>query len=136
MPSLAVDTAFKARLTESWTATPFLGDGNLQDNLTEPPPGDAFLVVQYPITEGTKPVLSGKYFDDGAARLVLNVRRYVSQSQALMWADLLASIFREFRSVDVVGFETFIPSSPIINDAIDDGNFIEYSVIVPYRFQY
>lgn len=136
MPSLSVDTAFKTRLAQSWTATPFLGDGTLPDNLAEPPSSDAFLVVQYPVTDGSKPVLHGRYFDEGAARLVLNVRRYVSLNQALSWADTLAGLFREFKSSDVPGFETFVPSSPIINDAIDDANWIEYAVIVPYRFQF
>lgn len=140
MPSAAVDTAFKTKLRDSWTASLVVGGlkaGDPAETITDPPAGvDAFLVVQYPVVNGEKPVLHGRYFEEGAARLVLNVKRDVGQAQGLAWGDTLAGLFREFRSASVAGFETFVPSAPIINDASDDGNWVEFAVIVPYRYQF
>lgn len=130
MPSAAVEAAFKAKLTSDWTLGPVLESASVD------PPADAnnFLVVQYPVVNGEKPVLSGRYFEEGAARLVLNVRSGLSLDVVLPWADTLAGLFREYRPGS--GFETFVPSAPIVNDANDDGNWFELSVIVPYRYQF
>jgi hypothetical protein len=128
MPSAAVDTAFKSRLASLWTVSTVLNSGE-----TEPPDANAFLVVQYPVVSSEKPVLHNKYFEEGAARLVLNVRSYIGLTEGLGWADTLAGIFRE---VKFGGVETFTPSAPIINDANDDGNWFELAVIVPYRYQF
>ena len=137
MPVAAVDVLIKARLDASWSTCPVVGgiDGVLPETITEPPAGyDAFLVVQYPVVNGDKPVLRGKYFEEGAARFVLNVKREIGQTQSLAWADALAVLFRDYKPGN--GFETFMPSGPIVNDAIDDANWVEYAVIVPYRYQY
>lgn len=138
MPSAAVDTAVKTRLAASWSTTVVvggLGPSDPADTLTEPPEDvSAFLVVQYPVVNGDKPVLHGKYFEEGAIRLVLNVKRTKGLSQGLTWADSLATLFREYRND--AGFETFTPSAPIINDASDDGNWMSFAVIAPYRYQH
>lgn len=138
MPSAAVDTAFKTKLAASWTASQVVGGlavGDPPGNITDPPADvDAFLVVQYPVVNSDKPVLAGRYFEDGAARLVLNVKREVGQDQGLIWGDTLAGLFREYKPGS--GFETFVPSAPIINDANDDGNWLELAIIVPYRYQF
>lgn len=139
MPSAAVDTAIKAKLAAGWTACPVVGGsraGDLPETIAEPPANEnAFLVVQYPVVNGSKPVLRGKYFEDGAIRFVLNVKRDVGQVQGLTWADTLASLFRDYKS-DAEHFETFVPSGTIINDTNDDGVWLSYSVIVPYRYQH
>lgn len=135
MPSAAVETAFKTRLAADWTLSGVIG----LDGLTEPPDpmtANAFLVVQYPIVNASKPVLAGRYFEEGAARLVLNVKTGLALDAVLAWADTLAGLFREFKSADVAGFETFTPSAPIVNDANDDGTWFELAVIVPYRYQF
>lgn len=137
MPASAVDTAIKARLHASWTLSPVVGglDGVLPETITEPPQGyDAFLAVQYPVANGEKPVLNGKFFEQGAVRLVLNVKREIGQTQSIAWAETLAGLFREYRPGS--GFETFVPSGPVVNDAIDDANWVEYAVTVPYRYQF
>jgi hypothetical protein len=133
MPSAAVDAAIMTRLSTDWTTSPVIG----LNGVTEPPTDEnAFLVVQYPIVISSKPVLRGRYFEDGAARLVLNVRAGLSLDTVLPWADELAGLFRDYKSPTVSGFETFTPSAPIINDASDDGNWFELAVIVPYRYQF
>lgn len=137
MASAAIDAAFKAKLLASWSVCPVVGGSkanDLPETLTEPPTNvDAFLVVQYPVVDGDKPVLNGRYWDEGGARLVLNVKREVGQTQALAWADTLRGLFREYKSGS---FETFVPDPPIVNDATDDGNWLSYSVIVPFRYQF
>lgn len=128
MPSAAVEAAFQARLASSWTISPVLQQGD-----TEPADANAFLVVQYPVVNSDKPVLGRRYFEEGAARLVLNVKREIGLAEGLGWADTLAALFR---TVKFSGVETFAPSAPIIDDDIDDGNWLELAVIVPYRYQF
>ncbi len=131
MPSAAVDAAFQSKLASGWTTSPVKGI-NFE---TEPPDdANAFVVVQYPVVNGEKPGLGGRYFEEGAARLVLNVKTGIGLQTGLAWADSLAALFRDYRPGG--GFETFAPSAPIINDANDDGNWFELSVIVPYRYQF
>lgn len=134
MPSSVVDAAFRARIASSWSGPALVGaNGETQ------PPGDgsSFLVLQFPVNNGSRPVLGPRYFEDGAARLVLNVMSGTGQgglTAALQQADQLASIFRHVNLGN--GVETFAPSSPIINDANDEGNYLSLSVIVPYRAQF
>lgn len=130
MPSPIVDAAFKSRLEANWTATPAIGVGDVN---VPPSDGSSFLVVQYPVVNGNKPTLGRRYFEDGAARLVLNVERSIYEVDGYSWASVLASLFRDRK---FGGIQTFTPSGPIVNDAIQDGNLVELSVIVPYRYQF
>ena len=57
----------------------------------------------------------------------------VGLPQGLIWADALAALFR---TVKFDGVETFAPSPAAIDDSNDDGNWLELSVIVPYRYQF
>jgi hypothetical protein len=131
MPSAIVEAAFQARLYE-YT----LGDPPVISAIVSGQPNnshDAFIVLQYPVVNGSKPVLGRHYFEEGAARLVLNVRRTAEMETALGLADDLAGIFRDRKFHDI---ETFTPSPPIINDTSNDGNWVSLSVIVPYRYQF
>jgi len=131
MPSAAVEAAFQARLYEFT-----LGDPPVIPAITVGQPtntDDAFIVIQYPVVSGSKPVLNRHYFEEGAARLVLNVRRTAEMETALGLADDIAGIFRDRKFHDI---ETFTPSPPIINDTTNDGNWFSLSVIVPYRYQF
>lgn len=129
MPSAAVEAAFQARLVSSWASTPVLTD----QSVDPPPTANAFVVVQYPVENARHPVLQRTYLEEGAARLVLNVRSGIQLSYGLGLADDLATLFRTVR---FDGVETFAPSAPIINDQNDDGNWFELAVVVPYRYQF
>lgn len=130
MPSAAVDAAFQERLADNWTSSEVFG----VNGKTEPPENAAaWLIVQYPVVNAEKPALGRRYFEDGAARLVLQVRRGTELSTGLALADSLAALFRT-QTFD--GVETFEPSAPIIDDDNDDGNWYELVVIVPYRYQF
>ena len=131
MPSAVVEAAFQARLYE-YT----LGDPPVISAIVSGQPSntdDAFIVIQYPVVNGSKPTIGRHYFEEGAARLVLNVRRTAEMEDALALADNLASIFRD---KTFHGIETFTTSQPIVNDVSNDGNWFSLSVIVPYRYQF
>jgi hypothetical protein len=132
MPSAAVEFAFQARLFEATSGNPPVIPAIVSG---EPPKNgiDAFVIVQYPVVNGSKPVIGRHYLEDGAARVVLNVRRTLEMADALGMADTIAGIFRDLK---FHGIQSFTPSPPIINDAGNDGNWFSLSVIVPYRYQF
>jgi hypothetical protein len=130
MPSKAVADAVEARLAANWTATAVIP----YDTQQQPPvDAEAFLVVQYPVANGSQPVLQRHFFEDGALRFVLNVKSGIGLAQGLTWSDTLADLFRRRK---FSGIETFDPDAPIIDDNTDDGNWISYAIIVPYRYQF
>jgi len=131
MPSATVEAAFQARYYEET-----LNDPPIIPAIVVGQPAnthDAFVVLQYPVVNGSKPVLDRHYFEEGAARFVLNVRRTAEMETALALADDIAGMFRDRK---FHGIETFTPSPPIINDTSNDGNWFSLSVIVPYRYQF
>lgn len=131
MPAKAVADAVDAYLTASWSATIVIP----YDTLADPSAiSTAFLVTQYPVANGAKPTLGRHFLEEGAIRLVLNVRRGIGLAQGLEWCDELRLMFRDVKFGD--GLETFTPDGPIIDDAIEEGDWISYSIVVPYRYQY
>lgn len=132
MPSNAVANRFEAYLVANWTATPIV----LMDTIGEPPDADAFLVQQYPVVLGMQWSLDGQRFiEEGTLRLVLNVRRGVGTQQGTLWEDDLKNLFRRIKFTDIA-LETFVPDGAVIDDNSEQGNWITYSVVVPYRFQF
>ncbi len=129
MPAKAVADAVEARLIANWTATVIVP----YDTVGETPDVEAFVVVQYPVVNGVQPVLGRTFFEEGALRIVLNVARGIGLQQGLAWCDTLKDIFRR---VKFSGVETFAPDGPIVDDNTDQGNWISYSVIVPYRYEF
>src|SRR4029077_6642964 len=95
MPSAAVELAFQTRLSEVTSGDPPVIPAIVSG---QPDNGhDAFIILQYPVVNGSKPGLQRRYFEDGAARLVLNVRRSVEMADALGMADDLAGVFRDYK---------------------------------------
>lgn len=136
MPHPVVDAAFKARIAANFTTIPTIG---IPPERTEPPSdGSAFIVIQYPVVNGEKPVLGRRFFEEGAARIVFNIPRGPAEYDAQQtWIPTVASLFRDRRDeLNVSGLQTFTPDGPITNDTNDDGNFVSYSLIVPYRYQF
>lgn len=132
MPHPNVDAGFKARIAANFTTIPFIGVNNVN---VPPSDGSSFGVIQYPVADGEKPTLGRRYFEDGAARIVVNVQAGPAENDARdTWLPALASLFRD-RAISS-GLETFTPDPPILNDANDDGNYVSYSLIVPYRYQF
>jgi len=128
MPSAAVEFAFQARLYEATSGDPpvipAIVSGQPENGV------DAFVIIQYPVVNGSKPVLGRHYFEEGAARLVLNVRRTLEMADALAMADDMAGTFRDYK---FHGIETFTPSPPMVNDTSNDGNWFSLSVVAASR---
>jgi hypothetical protein len=129
MPIKAVADAVQARLVANWTATVVID----YDTTASPPDLDAFLVHQYPVVNAIKPFLDRRFWEEGAIRFVLNVRRGIGLAQGLAWCDELAALFRE---VKFDGVECFAASNPPQDDNNEEGDWISYAVIVPYRYQF
>lgn len=129
MPTKAVADAVQARLAAHWTDTVIID----YDTNASPPDLDAFLVHQYPVVNASKPVLNRLFWEEGGIRFVLNVRRGIGLAQGLIWCDELAALFRD---VKFSGVECFEPSGPLVDDNNEEGDWISYAVIVPYRFEF
>lgn len=135
MPHPNVDSAFKAKIAANFTTIPTIG---VSDVVT-PPGSGSFVIIQYPVVNGDKPSLSRRFFEEGAARIVVNVEKGPAEYDANQtWLPALASLFREKNSTEMnmAGLETFAVDGPITNDTNDDGNFVSYALIVPYRYQF
>jgi hypothetical protein len=131
MPIKAVADLFEARLTAEWTETIIVS----YDTLAEPPDVDAFLVQQFPVVLGTHPVLGRRFWEDGVYRLVLSVRRGIGTAQGFVWTDELRTLFNNFKFPNGQ-LETFTPDGPILDDNNEEGDWVIYSLIIPYRYQY
>lgn len=139
MPLAAVVSTIEGHLAANWTRCEVRG---FTDNSGETPDdGAAFLVVQYPFSQ-TEQITVGApganvFREEGGVRLVLNMPRDPdSRADALTWTDELAALFRGRHfpaSGAMLGLTTHAPSSPVFDDASDDGNYLLLSVIVPYQ---
>lgn len=131
MPLKLVVDAVEARLAEGWTKCPVVGI-NLTGNT--PKDGSPFVQVSYPVANGEQLTVGAPgqnvYRETGAFRLVVNARRGRGVADGLAWADELAALFR---GKEFGGIQTFAPSSPVIDDRNDEGNYFVLSFAVPYQ---
>lgn len=131
MARSAVADAFATKIGNPWNGLPVEG---FDEVLSEPPTNtNGFVAVQFPISSGIRPTLGRKFFEEGAARVVMNIRREVGLDQARAWADSMADLLR---ATKFSGVETFAIDGPIETDNNDDGNYIALALIVPYRYQF
>jgi hypothetical protein len=130
MPIKAVADLFETYLATNWTQTIIVA----YDTVADAPDADAFVVQQYPVVTGTHPVLARKFWEEGVYRLVLNVRRGIGLGQGLTWSDALRVLFNNKQIA--ASLETFNPDGPVVDDNIEEGDWISYSLIIPYRYQY
>ena len=134
MPSAAVEYAFRTRLAANWN----VADGVIlgSNGVTQAPAdGSPFVIIQYPVSTNSRPMLKTKRFEEGAARIIYNAEVGDGLVAPLAKADAIAAAFRGDRLI-VSGVEIFEPSPPIINNDNEDGNYYEFAVIVPYRYQF
>ena len=130
MPIKAVADLFEARLAANWTETVIVA----YDTVADTPDADAFVVQQFPVALGIRPLLGRRFLEEGVYRLVLNVNRGIGQEQGLIWSDGLRAIFNNVKFSGQL--ETLTPDGPIVDDNNEEGDWISYSLIVPYRYQY
>jgi hypothetical protein len=131
MPIKAVADLFQTYLAANWTETVIVG----YDTVAETPDVDAFVVQQYPVVLGIHPVLGRRFFEEGVYRLVLNVNRGIGVEQGLIWGDGLRALFNNIK-FSAGKLETLTPDGPIVDDNNEEGDWIAYALIIPYRYQY
>jgi hypothetical protein len=130
MPALQVVDAVDSRLINNWSATPIIP----YDSYDDPPEdAEAFVVVQYPVVFEEKPLLSRTFWERGVIRLVLNVKRGIGQRQGIIWSDGLKAIFREAK---FDGVHTHEADGPIVDDTVENGNWISYSNEIHYHYEF
>ena len=138
MASLAVINAVEARLAALWTPLalcPVIGV-NLQAQA--PADGSPFLQVQYPIANGEQISIGAPgtnvFRETGAIRFVFATQRLAGLQTGLGWCDTLSAIFRgkKFNANGSANVNTWAPSSPIVDNNNDDGNYWLLSFVVPY----
>jgi hypothetical protein len=137
MPSAAVESAFRERLEANWDTADGVIIGS--NGVTEPPAdGSAFLLIQYPVVMNTRPMLTTKRFEEGAARILYNAEAGLGLQGPLTTADAIASIFRgdRLKIGSSLNVEIFEPSAPIVSDDNEEGNYFVLAVIVRYRYQF
>lgn len=134
MPSAAVEAVFRARLEANWNIAdgPILGSNEVFE---APSDGSAFVIIQYPVTDNSRPTLKGRRFEEGAARIIYNAPNNQGLAIPLAKADAIATAFRGDR-LRISGVEIFEPTAPIVNDDNEEGNYFKLAVIIPYRFQF
>lgn len=141
----AVIDAVEARLASRWSSPeaiaarkaaglpecPVIGINLVGDT---PADGSPYIQVQYPVANVSQRGLSGDFYrEDGAFRLLLHMERGASLEPGYQMADDLARLFR-LRRFD--GVQTYTPSSPVIDDRNEDGNYYGLSLAVPYEFDF
>jgi hypothetical protein len=131
MANKQVIDAVEARLGPVWDGLEVFG----ANTVGEPPSdGTPFLMVQYPVSDSRRmPINSRTYREEGGFRIVLNETRGLGLNQAMTRCDALGDLFRD-RSFD--GVVCQVPSSPLIDDDNDDGNYFQVSMVFPYTFNF
>lgn len=135
MAQAAVIAAVNQRLADNWTNCPVVGP-----NISGDAPSDGlspFLSIQYPVAREEQITIGAPgnevFRETGAIRFVLNVQRGRGVDQGSAWADQLRTLFRakQFASVN-----TFAPSSPVLDDSNDMGDYWRLTFAVPYYFDF
>ena len=135
MASKAVVDAVEARLGPSWTAAdgsvlPVFGINTSGDT---PSDGTPFIATQYPVANGEQITIGTPgtqvWREEGAIRFVLNIARGAGVAQGLQWADELATLFR---GKQFGGVSTWAPTSPVLDNSNDVGNYWTLSFVCPY----
>lgn len=130
MASKAVVDAVEARIGATWSGIPVRG---LNLGSDTPDDASAFIVVEYPVASAEQMTLGRVYREEGAFRIVINAERGQGTSQALTWADQLATLFR---SQDFGGVKTWVPSPPTLDESNDRGSYFQISFSVPFTYDF
>lgn len=100
----------------------------------KPPPAPApYCMVQFPVSDESRTTHSRSYVEEGAVRVVILAARGNGTDWPLARGEEIAKLFR---SRKVNGVEFLTPTSPLMNDDNDDGNYFRTSVIVPYTYHF
>jgi len=131
MAAKAVVDAVSTRLEAEWTRTPVF---SANSHGVAPTDGSPFLVALFPVANVERVVMNERYYrEEGGIRFVLSIERGSGTDVGMGWADELAGLFRE-QKFD--GVETGVPTSPLIYDDNEEGNYFRITVVVPYEYKF
>jgi hypothetical protein len=122
----AVD-AIISRLKAEWTQSPVL------DRNTDMQPsadGSSYVRIEFPAAANRPTTLSGDHREDGGFRVVVATQIAGGIAQSAEWCEEIATIFRGQKFDDVQCW------TPTIREGVDQGNYFEAYVVVPYYFPY
>lgn len=130
MASKEVMDAVKARLQANWTRCT-VSYGNKE----AAPPAAPFLMVQYPVAEEQQITVGSPgnnvFREEGAIRLVLQVKRGSGLDEWAGWMNELRALFR---GKQFGGVTTYAPSPEVLDDRNDDGLYWALSCAIPYKY--
>ncbi|MBS7532126.1 hypothetical protein KHC28_00405 [Ancylobacter sonchi] len=126
--------AVSTRLAAQWSRCRV----EVTNTRTAPPAdGASYLEVQYPVTNSAQITIGAPgdnwWRDEGVIRGVLHLPTGAGTETAALWADQLSDIFR---GKVFGGVECFAPSSTLVDDGANNGNYIVISVAIPYWHDY
>lgn len=100
----------------------------------EPPEAPApYLAVQFPVSNESRTSFDRSYVEDGAARIVILAERGGGTDWSMQLGEEIAKLFR---SRKINGVEFLTPTSPILNDDNDEGNYFRTSIVAPYTYHF
>jgi hypothetical protein len=130
---MAVVDAVEGRLADLWPDEPVVG---VNGRNTPPADGANYLLVEYPLAEEPVMLTEGApgqnyWREEGAFRLVLHRPRAAGIRPGLIEAEELSALFlgKDLGN----GVQTFAPTSPAIDDRNTLGNYVRFSIAVPYQ---
>ncbi|MBP2495384.1 hypothetical protein ABID82_002283 [Methylobacterium sp. PvP062] len=92
-----------------------------------------YFYVQFPVANSDRTTHSRSYVEEGAARIVI----LAEVGSGTDWlARRAEEVERLFRSLKKNGIEFQTPTSPLMNDDNDNGNYFLASVVVPYLYHF
>ena len=95
--------------------------------------GTLFLMVEYPVANGSRQTHGRDFAEEGAARILIHAERGSGLNHSIEIGEAIARLFRGHR---IEGIDFHTPTSPLVNDGNDDGLYFKTSVVVPYTYYY
>lgn len=138
MAQKAVMDAVATRIGNPWVSGVDNSSlGVIDPNTTALPPSDGspFIEIQYPVANAQQKSIGSPganvWREDGAIRFVVSIQRGSGVEQGMGWCDEIAVLFR---GKQFSGVNTWAPSSPVLDNSNDSGNYWLLSFAVPYYF--
>lgn len=132
MASKVVMDAVSARIGGTWNGYPVFDPNTVGD---PPADGSRFLAIQYPVANENQITVGSPganvFREDGAIRFVYSIPRGVGVGDDIGLLDGLRALFRGKQFAFVT---TYAPSSAVLDDSNDNGNYWKLSFAVPYYF--
>jgi hypothetical protein len=131
MASAAVLAAVEARIATYWAGAYF------SPNTVGDPPidGTPFLTLQFPLANAEQISIGSPgaevFREEGGIRLVLSIPRGQANG-VTYWTGQLDTLLGHFRAQKFGGMQTFAPTSPVLDDSNDSGNYWKLSAAIPY----